>query len=265
MTLVHKSLKDWQVEIWPIRSSLHLIHYFIPKSVNWKLQHFSGIFENSAKNFLIWFHLLFGFRWLDSSTVLDFSSLFHLINPKVPKCFACIWLNSSRVQLSFGCLIYRFSLRFFLYPWHLSQCGWRANLNAKSERACFQGRKCPTSRLPTWLTRAQIPVSSLTQPVQRDFDRCFVLDKAEGCMLANCSRPRMPVESRGGLLADALVWPALNRYPTAKQQDAGRQRTGKVTRCTGAACNQPDPFWPFAPPFIRPCQVGGTLFIYLFI
>lgn len=183
------------------------------------------------------------------------------MNPKVPKCFACISLNSSRVQLWFGCLIYRFSLRFLLYPWHLSQCGWRANLNTNSERACFQCRKCPTSRLPTWLTRAQIPVSSLPQPVQRPFDQCFVLYKAEGCMLAGCSRARMPVESRGGLLADALVWPALNHYPTAEQKDASRQQTEKVTRC--AACNQPHLFWPFTPPSIQPCQVGGNLFIYL--
>lgn len=73
----------------------------------------------------------------------------------------------------------------------------------------------------------------------------------------------MPVESGGDLVANALVWPALNRYPTAKQQDAGRQQTGKATRCTVAACNQPDLSWPFTPPFIRPCQVGGTLFVYL--
>lgn len=106
-------------------------------------------------------------------------------------------------------------------------------------------------------------MSSLTQAVQRDFAQCSVLYKAEGFMLAHCSRVRMPVESRGDLVANALVWPALNHYPTAKQQDASRQQTGKATRCTAAACNQPDLFWPFTPPFIRPCQVGGTLFIYL--
>lgn len=39
--------------------------------------------ETSAKSFLIWFHLLFRLCCLDSSTMLDFSSLFHLINPKV--------------------------------------------------------------------------------------------------------------------------------------------------------------------------------------
>lgn len=234
-----------------------MIHYFIPKSVNLNLQHFSGIIENSAKKFLTWFDLLFSFRWLDSSAVLDLNSLFHLINPKGPKCFACIWLNSSWVQLSFGCLICRFSLRFLLYPWHLSQCDWRVNLNTNSERACFPWR-CPASRLHMWLTRAQIPVSSLTQPVKRDFDQSFVLYKAEGCMLANSTRARMPVESGGALLANALVWPALNCYPTAKQQDASRQQTEKVTRSTVAACHQPDLLWPFTPPLIQPCQVGGT-------
>lgn len=75
----------------------------------------------------------------------------------------------------------------------------------------------------------------------------------------------MPVESRGGVLANALVWPALNHYPTAKQQDASRQQTEKATRSTVSACNQPHLFWPFTPPFIQPCQVGGTLFIYLFL
>lgn len=82
-------------------------------------------------------------------------------------------------------------------------------------------------------------------------------------MLANCSRPRMPVESGGGSLANTLVWPALNYYPTAKQEDNSRRRTEKVTRCTLASCNQPDPFWPLTPPFIQPCQVGGNFFIYL--
>jgi len=73
----------------------------------------------------------------------------------------------------------------------------------------------------------------------------------------------MPVESRGGSLANTLVWPALNHYPTAKKQDSSRQQTEKVTRYTVASCNQPDPFWPLTPPFIQPYQVGGNLFICL--
>lgn len=73
----------------------------------------------------------------------------------------------------------------------------------------------------------------------------------------------MPVESGGGSLADTLVWPALNHYPAAKQQDNSRRQTEKVTRCAVASCNQPDPFWPLTPPFIQPCQVGGNLFIYI--
>lgn len=102
-----------------------------------------------------------------------------------------------------------------------------------------------------------------TQPVWRDSDPCFVLYKAEGCMLANCCRPRMPVESGGGSLANTLVWPALNHYPAAKQQDNSRRRTEKVTRCSVASYKQPDPFWALTPPFIQPCQVGGNLFIYI--
>lgn len=211
-----------------------------------------------------WYIILYQNLSIGSYSLRNASAVYFIwLTPK-DQSVACIWLNSSWVQLLFGCLIYRFSLRFMLYPWHLSQCGWRVNLNTNSERACFQCRKCPTSRLHMWLTRAQIPVSSLTKPVQRDFDQSFVLYKAEGCMLASCSRARMPVESRGGVLANALVWPALNHYPTAKQQDASRQQTEKATRSTVAACNQPHLFWPFTPPFIQPCQVGGTLFIYLF-
>lgn len=73
----------------------------------------------------------------------------------------------------------------------------------------------------------------------------------------------MPAERGGDLVSNALVWPALSCCPTAKQQDASRQQTEKATRCTVAACYQPDLFNPFTPPLIRQYQVGGTSFIYL--
>lgn len=82
-------------------------------------------------------------------------------------------------------------------------------------------------------------------------------------MLVNCSRPRMPLESRESLLANALVWPALNHYPAAKQEDNSSRRTEKVSRCTATSCSQPDPSWPLTPSFLQLCQVGGHLFIYL--
>lgn len=217
--------------------------------------------ETFPKTFLIWFHLLFRFSWLNSSTTLDFSSLFHLIIPEV---FCCIWLNSSRAQLLFGCLIYRFFPVILGFPLAsvFDVAEGQISVLIKKEPVFSIESVQPVDFLHDW-QELKFQRAARTQPVRRDSDLCFVLYKAEGCVLANCRRPRMPVESRGGSLANTLVWPALNHYPAAKQQDNSRRRTEKVTRCSVASCKQPDPFWAFTPPFIRPCQVGGNLFIYV--
>lgn len=217
--------------------------------------------ETSAKTFLIQFHLLFTFYWLDSSTTLDLSRLFHLINPQV--------FSLHLIQFKQGpAVVWMLNLQSFFWD------------SGFSPGACFDAAEGQISILikkgPVFSAESVQPADFLrdwqglkfqraawTQPVRRDFDQCFVLYKAEGCTLANCSRPRMPVESGGGSLADTLVWPALNHYPAAKQQDNSRRRTEKVTRCAVASCNQPDPLWPLTPPFIQPCQVGGNLFIYI--
>lgn len=193
--------------------------------------------------------------------MLDFSSLFHLINPKV-FCLHAIKFKQGPA------VVWMLNLQVFFWD------------SGFPPGACFDVAEGQISILikkgPVFSAESVQPADFLrdwqglkfqqaawTQPVRSDFDQCFVLYKAEGCTLANCSRPRMPVESGGGSLANTLVWPALNHYPTAKQHDNNRRRTEKVTRCTVASCKQPGPFWPLTPPFIQPCQVGGNLFLYL--
>lgn len=77
---------------------------------------------------------LFWFRFIYYSGFVGWTQVLCLISAVyfiwlTPMCFACIWLNSSRAQLLFGCLIYSFFLRFWLFPWRLFRCCWRANLN----------------------------------------------------------------------------------------------------------------------------------------
>lgn len=69
----------------------------------------------------------------------------------------------------------------------------------------------------------------------------------------------MSVESRGSSLAESVVWPALNQYPTAKRQDNCRKRSGRCNRGRdGPVAHAPD-IWMAAQPFLQTSQVGGFL------